>query len=1113
MLQIKTGPFHPDLEQALVEDVRRLTSDDRIAPAAIIVPSESLRRRLAWLLCVEERLALLDVPILTFHQLALSLLHEANAPDATGLRTDFFFREIVRQLLRAPASELRWGNLAYMPGAWAAVWSTLKDLKDASVESERVLDAIEALESDASDARLAAPGLQSSGDRLDLHGLADILELYRQFRQRQDELLVWDRDDLAARAIEYVGVSSFLQRRRQMLYYGFYDLTQVQLDLFRAISHAYPTIVYFPLKAGDPAFEFAERFFTRYVCGLTSLPFESARRGRKQTQQRLGEQLAMPYESSTLTPSTRLISVAGALDEITLVAKDILGFVEERGMAFEDIGVTARLLAPYETILPRVFREHGIPFTSTLGFSLAAFPYVKAVRQLLDIRSSGLRSQTVMALLDSPFLRLSRLCPLRPGSVTPRLDLWRLAVDRLGITGGASAPVEDWQRLERFVSQGLPLREDLTREADAEAPGPRVPGEQIELLTHAISTLSEVLNEMPDSATWADYTTRLRTICEALLDSTIDGDALRTVEGWSETFEEALQELTALSQLGETVSLDDFVEAFQRLADQVRVPVGAAPGSQAGVQVMDAMAARGIPFRALYILGLNEKVFPRHIHEDAFLRDGARRFLEADLGFKIQEKLAGYQEEQLLFTLLCRSAREHLTLMCQRADEGGRLLVPSAYLEPLKQAAAATPLMVPRRFTAKLAGLCHYERGRLTPVELTTALLLDRRLPGQWLEQCRPHDYGLSRSISALREQERLDGPLGAFDGMLGELPHRWERLRTAGVSPSSLQEYATCPFRYFARHMLRLDPLSSPQAEGPVGPLELGMLAHDILRRCYTMLRDGGYFLQKDHAESSALEVLRRAAGETFSRFVSSNPIGRPFLWQLCQESLTAFLERIVRDDLAEMSAQGWEPVLFEIAVQGTLPEHTPGQGDTLPVHGRLDRVDWSASRNAYRIIDYKYKGGGAADTLDKNLALAAVRGHRLQPPLYVAMAQSGVSPLIPRAHADATDSISCDSLWFYYLAPQWEEPLMRVGFPGNAWVSSLKAPMLAAIGQSVDGIRAGRFFIFPESKRVCEACDFRLVCRRTSQAAVWRGRRDTNFIKPYRDLRRTVLPRNTED
>ena len=33
-------------------------------------------------------------------------------------------------------------------------------------------------------------------------------------------------------------------------------------------------------------------------------------------------------------------------------------------------------------------------------------------------------------------------------------------------------------------------------------------------------------------------------------------------------------------------------------------------GERQGVKVLDAMSARGIPFRALFILGLNEKVFP-----------------------------------------------------------------------------------------------------------------------------------------------------------------------------------------------------------------------------------------------------------------------------------------------------------------------------------------------------------------------------------------------------------------------------------------------------------------------------------------------------------------------
>ena len=113
---------------------------------------------------------------------------------------------------------------------------------------------------------------------------------------------------------------------------------------------------------------------------------------------------------------------------------------------------------------------------------------------------------------------------------------------------------------------------------------------------------------------------------------------------------------------------------FSRIVEQVRVPVSA---GTTGVQVLDAMAARGLPFRALFLIGLNEKVFPRFIREDAFLRDGARRILDETLGFKVDQKLTGYDEEALLATLLVGAARQRLYLLSQRADADGRPLAPS----------------------------------------------------------------------------------------------------------------------------------------------------------------------------------------------------------------------------------------------------------------------------------------------------------------------------------------------------------------------------------------------------------------------------------------------------
>src|SRR3989442_10343491 len=98
MLSVVTGPFHPDLETALVSEVRSLKQDDPLRPLAIVVPSRQLARRVKWLLAVEQGLALLDVHVLTFHRLAETLIEEGreNQP-AQG--NGVFREELLRYLV------------------------------------------------------------------------------------------------------------------------------------------------------------------------------------------------------------------------------------------------------------------------------------------------------------------------------------------------------------------------------------------------------------------------------------------------------------------------------------------------------------------------------------------------------------------------------------------------------------------------------------------------------------------------------------------------------------------------------------------------------------------------------------------------------------------------------------------------------------------------------------------------------------------------------------------------------------------------------------------------------------------------------------------------------
>jgi hypothetical protein len=63
-------------------------------------------------------------------------------------------------------------------------------------------------------------------------------------------------DDLAASLGRDLSGSSFLNGLQRLFYYGFYDLSQVQLSFFESVVRIAPTTLYFPLQ-DRPAFFFA----------------------------------------------------------------------------------------------------------------------------------------------------------------------------------------------------------------------------------------------------------------------------------------------------------------------------------------------------------------------------------------------------------------------------------------------------------------------------------------------------------------------------------------------------------------------------------------------------------------------------------------------------------------------------------------------------------------------------------------------------------------------------------------------------------------------------------------------------------------------------------------
>jgi ATP-dependent helicase/nuclease subunit B len=1081
-MQTILGPFHPYLEDALTEEIQKYKNNDPLCPLLILLPSDALRRRLKIVLARERGLAFVNLQLLTFHQLSLRLCEETLGLDAPILHDDLFLEEVLRQTIRARESgaELFTG-IEERAGGCAALWQTLRDLRDGLVEPAVAREAL----------REGRFGRDASERTSTLLLLLQALLRFNQDKRIDDHFAL---DKMAA---DTAPSARFLKQFAQIFYYGFYDLTQIQVDLFHAVARHFPTMLFFPLLPARPAHEgwaFAARFYERYVQGLDSLP---ARELIPPTGQSLPATFALfdetgdrDYTDPAKTWRCAVLNSFGVHDEVGAAAKEILRLADDEEIALNEIGVIVRGLDTYGAVIKEIFTNHCIPISGRLEEPLAQFPLAKAVILLLNLAAKDFPRGSMIDLLSSGYFKLASFAG---EEVTPRPDLWDLATRELAVCKG----IHEWRRLRRYANRDLVISQ-LSH--DDEARVIRIGAAQLRALAGVVETLAGDLLNLPERASWGRFAGVWKGLLQKYLGiSPRDGAPAGSEEiSLHEKILRLLAELAALDVVHGDCSRADFSQTFQHWLERSTVAPNEPNGD--GVAVLSAAAARGLPFRALFILGLNEGVFPRTIREDAFLRDRDREVLERDLGYKINPKLAGFDEEKLLFTLLVGAARQRLYCSFQRADESGRVLAPSWYVGELKRAlggragAVFKEVTIPRGISEKTAVEPFNRDDLLLPEELAIRMTLEAQDPAPLVEAFAPAPKLYKQGRKAVAELDQSAGRLKQFDGIVGPLADYWKQFSRRGLSPTGLETYARCPFQYFARHVLGLERLDRPEEILGPSAAEFGELGHAILNRFYRDLIEQGYFEGK-RAAADIDETLSVAANRAFADYEADNPVGYPLTWENLKESLIELLRQTVARDLAELSVSGFAPASLEIDMTDRLARDWPDPLKELVIRGRMDRIDLNQAARRLRVIDYKFKLGANASSGDKNLYRAALRGERLQPPFYQWLGRRWAEQAAPESAGAEVEA------FFYYIAPRWSDgPLVGAAFGSDGLAGNVGAEIKKTIAYLAGGIRRGRFFIQPGD--YCGHCDVAEICRKNHPPSLWRVENDP-MTKPHGELR----------
>src|SRR6185503_11178944 len=249
-------------------------------------------------------------------------------------------------------------------------------------------------------------------------------------------------------------------------------------------------------------------------------------------------------------------------------------------------------------------------------------------------------------------------------------------------------------------------------------------------------------------------------------------------------------------------------------------------------------------------------------------------------------------------------------------------------------------ISIPRSITEKTATPPFDRHDLLLPAELAIRLTLDAQDPTALIEACAalPNLYKHGRKVVA--EVDQSSDRLLGYDGILNQIDSYWKHFSERGLSPTALETYARCPFQFFARHVLGLEPLDRPEEVLGPSPAEFGELGHEILNRFYRTLIDSGYF----NARASATNIetiLLDVAAHAFADYQGKNPVGYPLAWESLKDGLTQLLRQAIAQDLNELSISGFVPLSLETSVTGRLPNDWPEPLNNLAIRGRMDRID----------------------------------------------------------------------------------------------------------------------------------------------------------------------------
>lgn len=938
---------------------------------------------------------------------------------------------------------------------------------------------------------------------------------------------------------------------RTLLVHGFAEFTQPEIALLQQLGQVndLSVMIYFDYaRENGPLYgNFDEVHDKLTLSGYRSLDLDPLETDIPEVERRpfkhhMRKNLFRTDERIENSSFDNYINVYGFFnreEEAQGIAALVKSLVIDERIAPERICITGYSMDRYAALFHEHLAGHGIPSNITTPFMLDRNSLLTALLSALAIPANGYDRRDVIRAITSPYLSFGGA--IDPAALTE-------ASTQLRIRRGRHAWSRRIQQRIDFLAPRLRIvgDEDDRRAIELEL-------ETLNRAARSVAALIDTLDEFDRRMTPSEFRTAFMTLLaklrapENIMKLRHDLDARRrTPQDWQRIHDEMERDTRALGAFFRL--LDEMTEFFEteygvRESDGNEGTEQPAPleGARSdgryhldfyiehlrtaalraqyrlrekhdyGVLVTPTSGMRGLEFDAVIVCGMIDGEFPSAYIPESFLGRPLPNAQERQL-----------RRERMEFYTAITAFRNRLILTYPRFA-GDTALVRSSFLDAflrittVEESSRAVELEELRVVRDRA------RRGEAAPQQIkfleaidTYEALAEEAGTALWSGEQVPRIEPAEEMLKNLRfttEVERQRAAAKAHEDDTLARPYRGiitehlapeelatlEKRRSNEYSPSQLELYARCPFKFFTRRILGINAPASYDVS--LTPLERGLLLHKVLFQLYTELRGAGELPISEQTREAAIERARELAKEEIAGIVFDHPY-----WRIDQErilgstALQGLLEQWINSDVERREEEKslLNPEYFEVSFGG---KSAGGSADielssdkgmelhNMKVRGKVDRVEIYRRGDEifFAVADYKtgmpparrdIKEGTSLQLMIYLEVIRHMLAERYNVPLENVKPVGGIYYRLDARNVDT-------KMTALFVPNELKKDIieMRASKSDPDTVEELEgiiSDVFSRAGEYVEGIATGAFHVTTrEVNEVCRGCEYQSVCR----------------------------------